>query len=176
MYSTSANLVAAGLVRELAQLATPESSPVVSDELMRATLLGADRSSFDPDLVAVADQALVVIEQAATDAAGVINGYLQLRKPRPYTLPLDPVPPLVKVWARSIQRYLLNKNRTGTEEKSDPVVRDYRDALRFLQLVQDGKFSLGAEDPLPPASGGAPEISAGEREFSMSTLRDFGAP
>ncbi|GGK08597.1 gp436 family protein [Luteimonas terricola] len=174
MYCTPVHLADAKLTRELAQVATPEHSRVLSDALMEATLRGEDRTAFDPAEVAIADDALVHIVQAIADAGSVIDGYLRGRKPVPYRVPLDPVPTIVTVWARWIARYLLHKDRTNTSERDDPVVRDYREALRFLQLVADGKFSLGADDPLPPAGAGMPEFCASERQFTMHKLRDYG--
>lgn len=174
MYVAPTDLADAGYANELAQVATPQRYQIVADDLMEATLRGEDRSAFDPDDVAVADLALERVTLECDNATGTINGFLAMRKPQPYTLPLDPVPQLVKVWARSIARYLLHKDRFGTEEKSDPIVRDYYDALKFLALVRDGKFSLGADDPLPAASSGAPQVCAPERQFTMDSLRDFG--
>lgn len=174
MYCTPAQLADAKLTRELAQVATPERARVLDDALMEAVLRGEDLSGFDPAAVEVASDALVHIEKALTDADGVINGYLQLRKPQPYPVPLDPVPGIVSVWARWIARYLLHKDRVNTREQTDPIVRDYEQALKFLALTRDGKFSLGPDDPLPPASAGAPQTCAPPREFTMDTLRDFG--
>ncbi len=77
--------------------------------------------------------------------------------------------------SRWITRYLLHKDRVNTAEATDPVVRDYKEALKFLQLTADGKFSLGADDPLPPPGAGAPEVCAPERVFTLDTLQDFGA-
>lgn len=175
MYCTTIQLADAKLVRELAQAATPESMIIPADAVMDAVLRAADTSAMPAADVASAQAALVVVEKALTDADQVIDGYLLLRKPTPYTLPLDPVPGIVSVWARWIARYLLHKDRNGTEEKTDPVVRDYERAIRFLEQVRDGKFSLGADDPLPPASSGSPQTCAPDREFTMDTLRDFGA-
>jgi len=175
MYCTPINLADARLSRELAQVATPERSPIVADDLMEAVLRGVDVGGFDPADVAVATQALVHIEEALRNADGVIDGYLRMRKPRPYTVPLDPVPEIVSVWARWIARYLLHKDRVDTREETDPIVRDYRQAIKFLEATREGRFSLGAEDPLPPASTGAPESCHPERRFTMGTLRDFGA-
>lgn len=174
MYCPPAALADARLANELAQLATPQHRPVVDDALMEATLRGQDRSSFAPDAVATADAALAHITTALTDADAVIDGYLALRKPAPYRLPLHPVPGIVSVWARWIARYLLNQDRLGTREETDPVVRDYRQAIRFLELTRDGQFSLGADDPLPAPSSGAPQFSAPPRVFDHETLRDFG--
>lgn len=174
MYCTPALLADAKLVRELAQVATPERYPIVADDVMEAALRGEALGGFPSESVEAVGETMVVIERALTDADQVIDGYLRMRKPRPYPVPLSPVPGIVMVWARCIARYLLHKDRMGTEEKSDPIVRDYRDALRFLEQVRDGKFSLGMDDPLPPSSSGLPAFCAPEREFTMDTLKDFG--
>ena len=130
--------------RELAQVATKEGVRAVATDLMEATLRGADRSAWEPDLVAVADDALQRIQDAVTEAESLIDGYLAKRG---YPLPLSPVPKLVTGWARDIARYLLHKDRGGKED-NDPIVRNYKDAVKFLGLVAEGKFSLGAEDPI----------------------------
>lgn len=175
MYATLAQLADAKLSRELAQVATADNATVIDDALMEASLRDGDRSSWPADQIALADDALVHITKAIGDADSVINGYLRNRKPTAYTVPLDPVPGIVAVWSRWIARYLLHKDRVNTAEATDPVVRDYKEALKFLQLTADGKFSLGADDPLPPPGAGAPEVCAPERVFTFDTLRDFGA-
>lgn len=129
--------------RELAQVATAEHVRVVPAALMEATLRGADRSAWTLDEVAVADDALGRIQDAVEQAEGLIDGFLARR----YTVPLATVPSLVSGWTRDIARYLLHKDRGGKED-SDPIVRAYRDALKFLQLIVDGKFGLGADDPI----------------------------
>ena len=98
---------------------------------MDSVLRGADTSSADPAQVASAQAALVVIEKALNDAGSVIDGYLRLRKPTPYVVPLSPVPDIVQVWSRWIARYLLHKDRVNTREDTDPVVRDYKDCLLY---------------------------------------------
>lgn len=130
--------------RELAQVATKEGVRAVATDLMEATLRGADRSAWAADQVAVADDALQRIQDAVTEAESLIDGYLAKRS---YPLPLIPVPKLVTGWTRDIARYLLHKDRGGKED-NDPIVRNYKDALKFLGLVAEGKFSLGAEDPI----------------------------
>lgn len=130
--------------RELAQVATPEHVRQVATELMEATLRGGDRSAWLPADVAVADDALQRVQDAATEAESVVDGYLAKRS---YPLPLSPVPKLVTGWVRDIARYLLHKDRGGKED-SDPVVRNYKDALKFLGMVANGTFSLGAADPI----------------------------
>lgn len=174
MYCTTNQLADAGLTRELAQVCTPEDAAIVADDLMEATLRGSDRSAFDAADIVVADEVLTRINQAGADADALIDGHLSMRKPVAYNVPLDPVPPIVGSWAKAILRYLLHKDRVGTAEASDPIVRDYRDALRLLGLTRDGKFALGAGDPLPPPSSGAPQVCAPQRVFDERSMRDFG--
>lgn len=175
MYVTLAQLADAKLTRELAQVTSPDNAPVIEDALMEATLRGTDRSAWAADLIALADAASVTITQAASQASEIIDGYLRNRRPVPYVVPLDPVPGIVAVWARWIARYLLLKDRVNTTEATDPVVRDYKEACRFLDLTATSKFSLGASDPSPPATGtGGPQVSAPARVFTGDTLADFG--
>lgn len=143
-YITHDDLAERPGARELAQVATKEGVRAVATDLMEATLRGADRSAWPADQVAVADDALQRIQDAVTEAESLIDGYLAKRS---YPLPLSPVPKLVTGWARDIARYLLHKDRGGKED-NDPIVRNYKDALKFLGLVAEGKFSLGAEDPI----------------------------
>jgi len=175
MYCMPAQLADAKLAREVAQAATPERMRIPVDAAMDAVLRGTSTADIDPEDVAAAQAALTVIERALKSADALIDGYLRMRKPVAYRVPLAPVPEVVAVWAQWIARYLLHKERFGTEERTDPVVRDYKEAIRLLQEVRDGKFSLGEDDPLPPSSGGAPQFCGPERVFTASTLRDFGA-
>lgn len=174
MYCTPAQLADAKLARELAQVATPERMTIPADAVMERVLRGADTSADPAGEVISAQAALAVVEEALRNADGVIDGYLCMRKPTAYAVPMTPVPEIVTVWARWIARYLLHKDRVNTEERTDPVVRDYKDAIKFLEQVRDGKFSLGVDDPLPPASGGMPESCGPDRQFTMDSLRDFG--
>lgn len=174
MYCTPIQLADARLARELAEVATPERFAVVSDALMDASLRGLDRSAYDPAKVEVADLAMAVVNTAMEAADGVIDGYLAMRKPSPYPVPLNPVPRIVSVWARWIARYLLHKDRINTQESTDPIVRDYKMAIDFLEQTRDGSFSLGAGDPLPQASGGSPAWVESPREFTMGSLKDYG--
>lgn len=143
-YITAVALAERPGARELAQVATAEHLRMVPFELMEATLRGTDRSSWTPELVAAADDALQRIEEAVGQAESLVDGFLAQRG---YPLPLAPVPELVTGWVRDIARYLLHKDRGG-KEADDPIVRAYRDALKFLEMIAAGKFSLGASDPI----------------------------
>jgi phage gp36-like protein len=143
-YITAAALADRPGVLELAQVATPSHLRVVPAELMDATLRAEDRSSWTAAEVQAADDALQCITSAVDQAESLIDGYLMQRG---YSLPLSPVPALVSGWARDISRYMLHKDRRALED-TDPIARAYRDALRLLTELANGRFSLGATDPL----------------------------
>src|SRR5699024_2937530 len=118
--------------------ATPEREAIVDADLMYATLTDSDRSQWPADERAVAAAALERVQAAIDDADSLVDGYLAKR----YSLPLAKVPGVLVVWARAITRYSLHKDHKALEN-DDPIVRDYRDALKALGLVADGKLSLG---------------------------------
>lgn len=142
-YITHAQLAERPGARELAEVATPAHLRMVPYELMAAALTGSDRSAWTAEENERADAALERIDDAIKDAQAMIDGFLALRG----YLPLDPVPGIVTAWCRAITRYKLHQHRLSTDDK-DPIVRDYRDAMKLLQLTADGKFSLGANDPI----------------------------
>lgn len=144
LYITGADLAEKPGARELAEVATATHFSVVAADLMEATLRGEDRSAFDADDIEIADDALNRIVVVMDEAESIVNGFLAQRD---YTLPLDPVPKLVTGWVRDIGRYNLHKDRIGSEG-TDPILRAYRDAMKFLAMVAEGSFSLGAQDQL----------------------------
>lgn len=168
-YLTPADMAERPGATELAQVASAQHGALVDYALMDATLRGSDRASWSPAEVAAADEALARIQDAVTEAESVIDGYLVRRG---YPLPLSPVPALVTGWARSIARYLLHKDRIS-DDRTDPIARDYRDALKFLALTADGKFSLGAADPVVAGSDTDVRFDSGKPVFGRDELRGF---
>lgn len=167
MYVTLAQLAERPGALELAQLASDPHEPVLDAELMDRTLRGLDRSAYTPAEIARADAAAARIAEAVAEATARIDGYLGQRG---YPLPLSPVPGLVAGWCRDIARYLLSGERP-TDDRSDPVVRGYRDAIRMLEQLAQGKLSLGAGDPLSvgPADGTV-ELASRARLFTRDSL------
>lgn len=130
--------------RELAQVASNEHGAIVDDELMEALLRGTDVSAWPDEDVDSGNAAIARLTEAAEEAESIIEGKLAVRR---YPLPLSPVPKLVTGWTRDIARYLLHKDRLG-DEKSDPIARAFRDAMKLLDQTANGTFSLGATDPI----------------------------
>lgn len=165
-YVTPAQLAENPGALELAQVASDPGSPVVDTDLMALTLRGGDRSAYTAPEIAAADAAALRIDQASDGADSLIDGYLGKR----YPLPLANAPGLLAVWARAIVRYTLHKDRI-TDDRSDPVARDYRDAMKLLEQVAVGKFSLGLDDPtLTAGAAGEVQFTTGDKVFGRRVL------
>lgn len=146
---------------ELAQVASDKHHRPISAQLMDVTLREGDRSGFTPEQIEQADIAAARIFEAIDESSSIIDGYLARR----YTLPLPRPPGILVTWARAIVRYKLHPDRIAGEG-TDPVVRDYKDAIRFLELVASGKFSLGIDDPTAGTTGaGEIQIHPGDKVF-----------
>jgi phage gp36-like protein len=93
-----------------------------------------------------------VIAAALADARDAIDGYIGAK----YALPLADVPPLVRVWAVSIARYILHRNGAP-----DHVAQDYKDAIAALKDVSRGLITLPvAQGDAAPAPGASEVLAA----------------
>lgn len=175
-YITTTELAERPGARELTQVASSGLQAGRDDALMDATLRGTDRSAWTPEQIVAADAALARVQDAVAEAGALIDGYLAQRG---YALPLE-LPPastgksVLTSWARAITRYLLNQSRV-TDESKDPVARDYRDALKMLGLLAQGKFSLGAADPASSANSTSTDVrfDGAPTVFGRDQLRHF---
>lgn len=83
-----------------------------------------------------------VVDKAISHACQVADGYLAGR----YALPLQSVPTLLNTWCGDIARYWLHKRRINASEMPKTLQTAYDDALKMLNLVQNGKMHLFATD------------------------------
>lgn len=169
MYVTPAQLADLPGSMELAQIASAEHRQIVDANLMEATLRGQDRSSWSAAEIAVADDALARIQNEIDITDQFVDGFLARR----YPLPLASTPGMLTTWARAIVRYRLHQHLIS-DEKTNPIARDYRDAIKFLALVADGTISLGAGDPTASGGSGLTQVVAPGRVFTADSLADFG--
>lgn len=152
--------------KEMAQVASDKSKRAIDAGLMELTLRGGDRSAFSAEQIEAADGAAARIAQAITEATALVDGYLAKR----YTLPLASPPEILVGWTRAIVRYKLHTDRQ-TEERTDPIVRDYRDAMGLLAQVAKGAFSLGIDDPTTGAGAtGDVVFDPGRKVFGRQFL------
>ena len=113
MYITREDIKAAGSLAELTQLTND---------------IGG---STEPDWA--------VVDRAIAYACEIADGYLMGR----YTLPLEPVPSILRPVCSDIARYWLHTRRINTAEFPKPLQAAYDNALKLLAQVRDGKLHLG---------------------------------
>lgn len=107
------------------------------------------------------------LEEALSDAAQEINGYLGAR----YTLPLPSVPKLLKRCAIDIALYrVASESDRGTEERRTR----YKDAVKLLEAISKGTVTLGLPEPESKTVHGV-RVTGSPPRFtreSMSGLRN----
>lgn len=120
-----------------------------------------DRTNTPPTTI---DDA--VLEEAMSDAADLIDGYLA----KLYKLPLSAVPGVLARMAADIARYYLHGK---SAEKDGAVHRAYQEAMAWLKDVAAGRIQLEAEGVLPDqAGGGSVRAKTADRIFTRHSLRD----
>jgi phage gp36-like protein len=154
MYLTAAELMERFDESELAQVAPPRSMSRVDPQLFRAVILEEDTSAWAQDEIDAAEAGVKRIDEAISDAGQEVDGYIGHR----YKLPSSPVPTLIKRLAANIARYHLHDD-AATED----IQRRYKDAIRTLETVRDGRMSLGVDEPK--------STKAGTPEFESSDVR-----
>jgi len=110
-----------------------------------------------------------VIDTAIETASQMVDGYLRAR----HTLPLNPIPTIVRELTRSLVCYALYARRmaSGVPE----TVKDQRDhAIKALEHIQSGRITLGdaaTHQAVPEA--GAMRVKAPARQFGEGVLAQW---
>lgn len=110
----------------------------------------------------------VVAEGALKRASDTIDSYLAAR----YPLPLSVVPHQLVDLCCDITRYKL----LGSEvTETDPARNRYKDALRTLEHIRDGKIDIGLSiGGQAPAESASIKTIGGGRKFDRASLSDYG--
>ena len=110
------------------------------------------------------DEAVAKI--ALEDATAEIDAYLGR-----FRRPFYDVPPILKRLCCDIARYRL----LGADaQETEPARNRYRDAIRLLEQVRDGKMTLGLDTAQQPVGTGATiKINNGRRMFAPGSLDDY---
>lgn len=114
--------------------------------------------SSDHNLIGEVDTA--VVNRALVDAGDEIDTYLAGR----YTLPLNPVPPVLKPLAVDIALYKMSTAPAVTEEKR----KRYDDALGLLKMIARGEISLGRQSSAVSTAGAS--FNADPRLFGRGRM------
>jgi len=127
----------------------------------------------ESEVVAITDRSrigvvdTVVADGALQRASATIDSYLAAR----YPLPLSVVPHQLVDLCCDIARYkLLGSDVTET----DPARYRYKDALRTLEHIRDGKIDIGLSVAgLAPAESASIKTIGGGRKFDRASLSDY---
>jgi len=126
----------------------------------------------EEDLIALTDdegggmQVDIRVTAAITKAESEIDAYLSIK----YTVPLSPVPEVVKGFAVDITIYHLYARRANPPE----VRKDrYNAAIAFLGKVAKGIVSLGDDAPAPDSSTHGVNITSKDRVFNRDDMKGF---
>jgi len=110
------------------------------------------------------------VESAIASADAEIDGLIGGR----YTLPLDPVPAILRDLSVDIAVYNLYSRRM--QNVPDNRLLRYQQRVAFLKLVATGTATLGPADPsADPGAAQAPQMSEDnpERIFDRTKMGDF---
>ena len=97
-----------------------------------------------------------VVEEAVRQAEELVDAHLRGR----YTLPLEPVPSVVKDMTVNLARHWLYARRPEGSELPDAVTRTYKSALQMLEAIRDY-----AREKLESADEAASTNAAAARSF-----------
>jgi phage gp36-like protein len=156
-YLTPSDLLIRFGAEELAQVADRGTPRLVTVELLKAAVAGADLSVYTAAEVKAVSEALSILSGAIEDACSMIDGYVSSR----YSTPLPNPPKAVTRMAGDIARYYLYDDHAteSVKERYDAAITVFRD-------VSAGKVALGVEVPAASSGDGSVEIVTGGRAFS----------
>lgn len=107
------------------------------------------------------------VTRAIADADATIDSYCQGR----YTIPLSPVPDMIRQVSVDIAIYNLYSRRQ--DSVPDNRLERYKNAIRFLDKVSKGQISLGATTPAPETTGASVDIDGSDRIFTRDKMSGF---
>lgn len=104
-----------------------------------------------------------VIEQTLDRVDALVNSHLASR----YALPLAETPELIREASLHIARYIL-----AGDHVTDRVRDDYKQALKWLVEIREGKLDIGltVAGGEAQASGGGPRHGGGRATFNRDAL------
>lgn len=119
----------------------------------------------DRALLGVIDS--VVLADALALASDEIDAYLAGL----YALPLAVIPRLLTRICVDITRYRLSD---GDAQETEPIRNRYRDAVKMLTEIKNGRLTLGLDvNQQPVGTRATVQINNGVRTFNRTTLADY---
>lgn len=105
-----------------------------------------------------------VLDKARNDAAALIDSYVS----QYYSVPLSPVPDIIKRHECSIAFYYLHRGRY-----TDEVRKEFEDSQTFLRNVSRGEVKLPAAGIQPQSAPAEALVEGPERIFNRESLKSY---
>lgn len=106
------------------------------------------------------------VARAISEASSLVSGYVASR----YSLPIVPVPMLLKTITLSITTYNLYLRR---QRVPDDVRQTYEDGIKQLEGIAKGLISLGVDPPPAGSPASQGELLTNESDWSRDKLSGF---
>ncbi len=118
------------------------------------------KTAIDGDIEAIVDNEI-------ENATAFINGYAK----KGYAIPLTPVPLLIKKFCVDVAIY----NLYGRRDLDPPAerTRRYKEVTRFLEMLNDGLVTIGAETPAVANSPGQVDVISATPIFKREDMEEF---
>ncbi|STQ91399.1 gp436 family protein [Iodobacter fluviatilis] len=110
-----------------------------------------------------------VIEDKVRQAEEVVDSHLRGR----YTLPLLPVPTVIKDLTIKLARHELYARRPEGGDLPDAVVRTYKASMHMLEQIRDGKLTIGIPTGEAAPESGEMKVRTSERRFNKKLLDSY---
>ncbi|MEW5803727.1 MAG: DUF1320 domain-containing protein [bacterium] len=133
---------------------------ISTDQVIKLSDDSGTKTVMDATLEAIVDKAI-------TDASSEIDGYCQ----KLYTVPLSPVPELIRKYAVDMAIYHLYARR----DNDPPQIRidRYKQVVSYLKLVTEGKAALGAATPVADSPPNEVSITSNTGLFTRTNMEGF---
>lgn len=114
-----------------------------------------------------------IVDRAIAYACELADGYLMGR----YSLPLENAPSILRALCTDIARHWLHRRRINTADFPKSLEDAYKNAIKLLEQIRDGKLQLGvrAQDSSAPSSPTAerPQSEAGAYQVRARPKQDW---
>ena len=104
-----------------------------------------------------------------------VDGFINGKLSKVYSVPVEPVPALLKEIATDLARYQLEDSLIYDEVKDDGLKVRYDYALKQINEIANGTLTLDGVAQLQSGAGasGVPVFSAPDRVFTTDSLEDY---
>lgn len=107
-----------------------------------------------------------VVAEAVRQAEELVEAHLRGR----YSLPLASVPSVVKDITINLARHWLYARRPEGKELPDAVTRTYKEGIKLLEALRDGKISIGLPSGEAAPEAGEVRVRSQPRHFDANLM------